>query len=65
MSTGLLKRSEGLSYRVSIIITKFIDHRKSADYMSLIFIVAFSYSFGSILYHLYMVVSFVCFCLYF
>jgi len=46
-----LKGSEGLRNRVSIIITIHIDNMRIAAYLSVPFIVFFSYYFDSILYH--------------
>ena len=51
MSTSVVKCSEGLTHRVSIIIRRYIDHMRFAAYMSVSLVTFFSYYFGSILYH--------------
>ena len=50
-STRVVKRSEGLSYRVSIIIRRYIEQMKLVAYMAVSSSHFFSYSFGSTLYH--------------
>jgi len=51
VSTNVIKWSEGLSNRVSIIVRRYVDHMRFAAYMAVSFITFFSYYFGSILYH--------------
>jgi len=49
--TSVVKWSEDLSDKVSIIIRRYIDHMKIAVYMVVSFNHILSYSYGSVLYH--------------
>jgi len=63
VSTSVVKRSEDVSNRLSIIIRKYVDHIRFVAYMFALLITFFHILLLLLFITFYMVVCFVCFCL--
>ena len=62
MSTSVVKWSQGLSSRMSIIIRRHINNTTFAAYMAVSFIISFHNILVQFYINVYMVLCFVCFC---
>jgi len=63
VSTSLVKRSDGVNNRVSIIIRRYVDHMRFAAYMVALLITFFRILLPLLCIILYMAVRFLYFCL--